>query len=68
MDSPRAPRGNEYQISAPIRPSNDGINLLKDLRRDFQDSYDERGDIHLTRSGLLGILLKLDLIISELER
>ena len=68
MDSPEAPSGNEYQISAPIQSSNDGIDLLKDLRADFQASYKERGPMVLTISGVLGILRKLDLIIDELER
>ena len=68
MDSPEAHEGNEYQISAPIRSSNDGIDLLKDLRKDFQASYKEHGTMHLTISGVLGILRKLDLIIDELER
>lgn len=68
MDSPETPAGNEYQISAPIQSGNDGIDLLKDLRADFQASYKERGSMVLTISGVLGILRKLDLIIDELEK
>ena len=68
MDSPEATAGNEYQISAPIRSNQTGIDLLKDLRADFQASYKERGSMVLTISGVLGILRKLDLIIDELEK
>ncbi len=45
-----------------------GIELLKDLAKDFKDSYNERGNLHLTSSGLMGLVRKLDLIIAELER
>lgn len=46
----------------------EAIELLKDLARDFRDSYNERGELHLTNSGLMGIVRKFDLIIAEMER
>ena len=64
MDSPEAAQGNEYQI----RSGNDGIDLLKDLKKDFEDSYAERKTMYLSNSGMMGILRKLELIIDELEK
>jgi len=53
---------------AKVEKREEALGLLRDLAKDLNDSYIEKGELKLTASGLWGLVRKVELIIGELEQ